>query len=77
MRQSAAENNVELRPAKLDLTSQTSVDTAVQRVVDEAGKIDVILHNAGHMVYGPAEAFTEQLAELYKRTTQGLRLSTT
>ena len=28
--------------------------------------LDVIVHNAGHMVFGPAEAFTpEQLAELY------------
>ena len=32
----------------------------------EHGRIDVIVHNAGHMVYGPLEAFTpEQLAELY------------
>jgi len=28
--------------------------------------LDVVIHNAGHMVFGPAEAFTpEQLAELY------------
>ncbi|HEV3196574.1 MAG TPA: SDR family NAD(P)-dependent oxidoreductase, partial [Bryobacteraceae bacterium] len=28
--------------------------------------IDVLIHNAGHMVFGPAEAFTpNQLAELY------------
>src|SRR6201999_244513 len=30
------------------------------------GRIDVIVHNAGHMVFGPAEAFTpEQFAQLY------------
>src|SRR5256886_1748972 len=30
------------------------------------GRIVVVVHNAGNMVYGPAEAFTpEQLAELY------------
>jgi NAD(P)-dependent dehydrogenase (short-subunit alcohol dehydrogenase family) len=30
------------------------------------GGLDVLMHNAGHMVFGPAEAFTpEQLAELY------------
>jgi len=40
------------------------------------GRIDVLIHNAGHMVFGPAEAFTpEQLAELYDinvRSTQRL-----
>ena len=31
-----------------------------------ARAVDVVMHNAGHMVYGPSEAFTpEQLAELY------------
>jgi len=30
------------------------------------GRLDVVIHNAGHMVFGPAEAFTpEQFAELY------------
>ncbi len=32
----------------------------------EHGRIDVLIHNAGHMAVGPTEAFTpEQLAELY------------
>jgi NAD(P)-dependent dehydrogenase (short-subunit alcohol dehydrogenase family) len=45
---------------------QDSVDTAVQQILGEQGRIDVLIHNAGHMVVGPAEAFTpEQLAELY------------
>jgi NAD(P)-dependent dehydrogenase (short-subunit alcohol dehydrogenase family) len=30
------------------------------------GRLDVVIHNAGHMSFGPAEAFTpEQLAELH------------
>jgi NAD(P)-dependent dehydrogenase (short-subunit alcohol dehydrogenase family) len=34
--------------------------------VSEKGRLDVVIHNAGHMVFGPAEAFTpEQLAQLY------------
>jgi NAD(P)-dependent dehydrogenase (short-subunit alcohol dehydrogenase family) len=34
--------------------------------VSENGRLDVVIHNAGHMVFGPAEAFTaEQLADLY------------
>jgi NAD(P)-dependent dehydrogenase (short-subunit alcohol dehydrogenase family) len=34
--------------------------------VAESGRLDVVIHNAGRMVFGPAEAFLpEQLAELY------------
>ena len=37
-----------------------------QKIVGENKRLDVVIHNAGHMVFGPAEAFTpEQLAELY------------
>src|SRR6201988_559587 len=62
----AAENKVDLRPIELDVASQESVDAAIQRIVIEKGRLDVVIHNAGHMVFGPAEAFTpEQLAELY------------
>lgn len=62
----AAENNVDLRTVELDVASDASVDQGIATVLKEAGKIDVIIHNAGHMSFGPAEAFTpEQFAELY------------
>ncbi len=65
-RRFAAEKNVDLRTAELDVSSQESADRAVEQVLKEAGRLDVVVHNAGHMVYGPAEAFTpEQLAEMY------------
>ncbi|GLY19659.1 short-chain dehydrogenase/reductase [Kineosporia sp. NBRC 101677] len=51
---------------EMDVSSQESVDAAVARVVSEAGRIDVVVHNAGHMTLGPAEAFTvEQVASIY------------
>ena len=62
----AKENNVDLRAIELDVASQASADAAIQRIVRDNGHLDVVIHNAGHMVFGPAEAFTpEQLAELY------------
>ena len=65
-RELAAEKNVDLRTAELHVSSQESADRAVQQVLGAAGRLDIIIHNAGHMVFGPAEAFTpEQLAEIY------------
>ena len=62
----AAEHDVDLRAIEMDVSSEQSVGAAITRVEVAHGRIDVLIHNAGHMVVGPAEAFTpEQLAELY------------
>src|SRR5712672_2252883 len=62
----ARDNGVDLRAIELVVGAQQSVDAAIARIVAEQGRLDVVIHNAGHMVFGPAEAFTpEQLAELY------------
>ena len=62
----ATRHQVDLRAIELDVNAQESVDAAIAQVESEHGRIDVVIHNAGHMVVGPAEAFTpEQLAELY------------
>jgi NAD(P)-dependent dehydrogenase (short-subunit alcohol dehydrogenase family) len=62
----AKDNKIDLRAIELDVQSQDSVDRAVAKIVSTHGHIDVVIHNAGHMAFGPAEAFTpEQLAELY------------
>lgn len=62
----AADNRADLRAVELDVVSQSSIDAAINRVIGTHGRIDVIVHNAGHMTFGPSEAFTpEQFAELY------------
>jgi NAD(P)-dependent dehydrogenase (short-subunit alcohol dehydrogenase family) len=62
----ARDNKVDLRALELDVGSQDSADAAIAKIVAEQGHLDVVMHNAGHMSFGPAEAFTpEQLAELY------------
>jgi NAD(P)-dependent dehydrogenase (short-subunit alcohol dehydrogenase family) len=62
----ATEQDVNLRPVEMDVSDQASIDQAVATVLDDQGRIDVIVHNAGHMVLGPTEAFTpEQLAASY------------
>lgn len=44
---------------------QASVDAAVATITQEARSLDVVVHNAGHMMLGPAGSFTpEKTAEI-------------
>ena len=62
----ARERNVDLRTVELDVASQESADAAIQTILAKDDRLDVIVHNAGHMSFGPAESFTpEQFAQLY------------
>ncbi|MGR9205790.1 SDR family oxidoreductase [Rhizobium leguminosarum] len=62
----ARDNSVDLRSVELDVASDASVVSGIARIIADAGRLDVIIHNAGHMSFGPAEAFTpEQFAELF------------
>lgn len=62
----AQEHRVDLRTVEMDVASSDSVEAGIAQVIKEAGHLDVVIHNAGHMSFGPAEAFTpEQFAQLY------------
>ncbi len=62
----ARDHGVALSALELDVQSEQSAAAAVGKIIGTHGRLDVLVHNAGHMVYGPSEAFTpEQLAELY------------
>ncbi|WP_028536986.1 SDR family NAD(P)-dependent oxidoreductase [Paludibacterium yongneupense] len=62
----AAAHDVALIPIELDVTVQDSVTAALATITAERRRLDVVVHNAGHMVFGPAEAFTpEQYAAVF------------
>src|SRR6202522_965655 len=62
----AEENKADLRTVELDVQFDASADAGIAYIIADAGRLDVIVHNAGHMVFGPAEAFTpEQLIQQY------------
>src|SRR5471032_2126280 len=62
----AAEHSVDLRSVELDVASSESVEAGVARIVADCGRLDVVIHNAGHMSFGPTEAFLpEQFTQLY------------
>jgi NAD(P)-dependent dehydrogenase (short-subunit alcohol dehydrogenase family) len=53
-------NGHDLRTVELDVLLQPSADAAAAHLLAEQGRIDVVVHNAGHLVVGPAEAFTPE-----------------
>jgi NAD(P)-dependent dehydrogenase (short-subunit alcohol dehydrogenase family) len=59
MRAWAEAEGVRLIPLELDVLSQASADAAVATIVREQGRLEVLVQNAGHLVVGPAEAFTD------------------
>jgi NAD(P)-dependent dehydrogenase (short-subunit alcohol dehydrogenase family) len=62
----AQEEGFSATAVELDVIDDDSVAAATRTVLDVAGGIDVMIHNAGHMVLGPAEAFTPaELGHLY------------
>ena len=70
----AKTNGFDLKVVVLDVQSQDSANAAVKTILDEAGQLDVVVHNAGHLVIGYAEAFTaEDLAHLFDVNVFGLQ----
>ena len=66
MAETSARDGIDLRAIGLDVRSEPSANAAVEKIVAQSGRIDVIVHNAGHMMFGPAESFTpEQFAQQY------------
>jgi NAD(P)-dependent dehydrogenase (short-subunit alcohol dehydrogenase family) len=62
----ARARNADLRSAELDVQSDASSEAAIAQILADAGRLDIIVHNAGHMVFGPAEAFTpDQFIQQY------------
>ena len=67
-----ARDGVDLRIVELDVASADSCDAAVDTVLDEAGALDVVVHNAGHLYVGYVEAFTpEDIASLFDTNAIG------
>lgn len=62
--QNAAElsaiESTDIRPIELDVQSEPSTKAVVEKIIAESGQADVVVHNAGHMMFGPAEAFTPE-----------------
>jgi NAD(P)-dependent dehydrogenase (short-subunit alcohol dehydrogenase family) len=68
----AVANGFDLKALELDVLSQDSADRAVQTIVKEQGHLDVVMHNAGHLVVGVTEAFTpEEIVKVFDTNVLG------
>lgn len=56
--ESAADAAGSITVLELDVLSQESADQAMTEAVASAGGIDVVIHNAAHLLFGVTEAFT-------------------
>jgi NAD(P)-dependent dehydrogenase (short-subunit alcohol dehydrogenase family) len=66
MAATSARDGVDLRAIELDVQSEPSANAAIEKIIAESGRVDVVVHNAGHMMFGPAESFTpDQFAQQY------------
>jgi NADP-dependent 3-hydroxy acid dehydrogenase YdfG len=62
-----------IKTVELDVSDDTSVEAGVENVLAEAGKIDVLVNNAGIMSAGITEAFTtEQAKAMFDTNVIGL-----
>ena len=50
MAETSARDGVDLRAIELDVQSEPSANAAAEKIIAESGRIDVVVHNAGHMM---------------------------
>src|SRR5687768_6444257 len=60
LRTVAEREGLNIRLVDLDVTSSSSIASAVESILASGGQLDVLVNNAGHMSIGIAEGFTEE-----------------
>ncbi len=73
LRNLAEAENLSLRVVELDVTDDAAVEAAVEQVIQQAGRIDVLVNNAGSAFLGPTETFTlEQVQQQFDTNFFGI-----
>jgi NAD(P)-dependent dehydrogenase (short-subunit alcohol dehydrogenase family) len=73
IQEEARAKNWDVHILDLDVTQESSVNSAVQQLIDKAGRIDVLVNNAGFGVAGVQEAFTiEQVQSIFEVNVFGV-----
>jgi NAD(P)-dependent dehydrogenase (short-subunit alcohol dehydrogenase family) len=73
LEQLAAREQLPIEVLDLDVTSEQSVQHAVEQALDRAGRLDVVINNAGSAGLGITEAFTPtQFEEMFDVNVHGV-----
>jgi NAD(P)-dependent dehydrogenase (short-subunit alcohol dehydrogenase family) len=68
-----AKENLPIHITKLDVTDNVSIDNAVQTILSETGRLDVLVNNAGYALTGAFEDITiEELKTQYETNLFGV-----
>jgi NAD(P)-dependent dehydrogenase (short-subunit alcohol dehydrogenase family) len=69
----AAKENLPIRIAQLDVTDNISINNAVQTILSEAGRLDVLVNNAGYVLDGAFEDLSmDEIKAQYETNVLGL-----
>src|SRR5438128_171768 len=69
----AAKENLSIRITKLDVTDDASINNAVQAILSETGRIDVLVNNAGYVLDGAFEDLSmNEIKSQYETNVFGL-----